>query len=93
MNQYRVVPFVAKIVAGETSDVVAKQLADLINNFGSQGWNYLRLEEVTTIIYHPAVPGRPGSSGCFGLGAVPPTPGIPATQESAIYYMAVFTQA
>ncbi len=92
MTQYRVVPFVAQITAGQTSDVVAKQLADLINEYGSQGWSYVRLEEVTTIINHPAVAGNPGSAGCFGIGAIAPTPGYPATQQSGVYYMAVFSQ-
>ncbi|UIR54779.1 DUF4177 domain-containing protein [Sphingobacterium sp. SRCM116780] len=62
--EYRVVPFTAilnpKLI---TADNVADQLAQIIVNYGSQGWDYVRLESVSTYISP--------NSGCFGLGARP----------------------
>ena len=61
--QYRVVPFTANIGLGEGAPAAAGQLQNLIAQLGSEGWDYVRLEELTT---HVA-----GTDGCFGIGAVP----------------------
>lgn len=62
--EYKVVPFTALINQGkETSQVVANQLEDLIKQYNVLGWNYVRLESVSTYV-------QP-DSGCFGLGAKP----------------------
>ena len=59
--EYKVVPFVASIDYKKgTSDHVAQQLEQLINEYASQGWNYVRLEGVTTVISP--------DDGCFGSG-------------------------
>jgi hypothetical protein len=60
MARFVVVPFVASINIGQGADVVAKQLAGLIEHYGNQGWEYQRLESVSTIINNP---------GCMGCGA------------------------
>ncbi|WP_417939874.1 hypothetical protein [Flavobacterium sp. RS13.1] len=62
--EYKVVPFAASIdpKKGTTNDV-AKQLESLIKNFTNNGWEYVRLESVSTFV-HP-------ESGCFGIGAQP----------------------
>ncbi len=88
--QYKVVPFVANIVIGQDAGVAAQQLAELVNLNAGQGWEYVRLENVRTIVTTPAVPGTPASAGCFGIGAIPGTPGIPELYKEVVYYMIVF---
>ena len=62
--EYKVVPFVATLdQKKETTSVVANQLEDLITNFTSEGWIYVRLESVSTYV-------QP-DPGCFGAGAKP----------------------
>lgn len=62
--EYKVVPFVASIDPKKgTSDHVAEQLESLIKNYNNKGWEYVRLEVVSTFVY--------SDSGCFGLGAKP----------------------
>jgi hypothetical protein len=62
--EYKVVPFIATInQQKETSNVVAAQLEKLIIQATDQGWEYVRLESVSTYVQ--------GDSGCFGLGAKP----------------------
>ena len=57
--EYKVVPFVASIDPKKgNSNHVAEQLENLIKNFSNQGWEYVRLEGVSTYV-HP-------ESGCFG---------------------------
>lgn len=75
---YSVVPFVARIGPADGAAEAAKQLEELVNDGAKKGWKFLRLESVEVIINHP------GSSGCFGFGAVPPS-----TQITR-YDMAVF---
>ena len=69
---YKVVPFVAKLNQSDTTTAVANQLDALINDMSSQGWEYVRLESVATVIK-----GAPGQNGCFGLGATPAEPITP----------------
>lgn len=62
--EYKVVPFVASIDSKKgTSDHVAEQLESMIKHFTAQGWEYVRLEGVSTFV-HP-------DSGCFGFGGKP----------------------
>ena len=88
--QYKVVPFTANIVKGQSAEAAAKQLAELVNQNAGQGWEYVRLENVRTIITTPAVPGTPGNAGCIGIGATSGTPGTPALHDEANRYMIVF---
>jgi len=81
---YRVVPFVANVRTGDDATAAANQLQQLINTEAAQGWVYARLENIEIIIHDP---GTKGSSGCFGLGA---TPGIPPSQRTTRYDVAVF---
>jgi hypothetical protein len=60
---YKVVPFVAQITHKETTATVAGQLQTLINEYSSEGWEYVRLENVETQVAP--------DNGCFGLGAKP----------------------
>ena len=60
---YKVVPFVAQINQKDTTAAVAAQLQTLINEYSSQGWEYVRLENVETQVAP--------DSGCFGFGAKP----------------------
>ena len=62
--EYKVVPFVASIDFKKgTSDHVAEQLEKLINHYAAQGWEYVRLESVTTYVGP--------DNGCFGFGGKP----------------------
>jgi len=84
--EYKVVPFLADVMAGEGSTKAAEQLATLINQYAAEGWKYHGLEALVTLVTTPATP---GSSGCFGFGA---TPGIPASTERTQVYVAVFSK-
>lgn len=62
--EYKVVPFVATLdQKKETIGVVANQLEKLIERYTNDGWNYIRLESVSTYV-------QP-DPGCFGIGAKP----------------------
>ncbi len=75
--KYKVVPFVASINhKSGTSNDVAQQLEELINQFASKGWKYIRLESVTTFV-NP-------DNGCFGFGA---KPGYETTRQMVVFGM------
>ena len=62
--EYKVVPFTATLnQQKETTKNVADQLENLIRKFNDQGWEYVRLESVSTYV-------QP-EPGCFGLGGKP----------------------
>ncbi|NQV52837.1 MAG: hypothetical protein HQ500_06620 [Flavobacteriales bacterium] len=73
---YKVVPFVAQITQKDTTATVAGQLQTLINEHSSQGWEYVRLENVETKVAP--------DNGCFGIGG---KPGF-----STVFKMVVFKQ-
>lgn len=72
--QYQVVPFVANVNTAQGAQAAAAQLHRLANEFAAQGWEFMHLEQVETVIA--------GNKGCFGLGATPPV--------STVFSMAVF---
>ncbi|NUO78589.1 hypothetical protein HUU05_00810 [candidate division KSB1 bacterium] len=82
--EYKVIPFRADIMITDTTGAAAQQLAELINQHATEGWNYHGLESLSTRVTTPATP---GSSGCLGIGA---TPGSPAFTETAEIYVAIF---
>ncbi len=61
--EYKVVPFNALLKRKDTADVAARQLQQLIDQQKSMGYEYVRLEEVTTCV--------DGTNGCLGIGAKP----------------------
>ena len=61
--QYKVIPFVASIDQKNQPSSVAEQLEKIIAKYSADGWAYVRLESVTTLVA--------GDNGCFGLGAKP----------------------
>jgi len=76
--EYKVVPFTATLdQKKETTRVVAEQLEKLITQFTNQGWEYIRLESVSTYVQ--------ADPGCFGLGAKP--------GYMASYQMVVFSKS
>jgi hypothetical protein len=73
--EYKVIPFVASIDSKQgTSHHVAQQLEELIMDYNSKGWKYIRLESVSTFI-------QP-DSGCFGLGG---KPGYTTTRQMVVF--------
>lgn len=73
--EYKVVPFVASIDQKKgTSNHVAEQLEQLINLYSSKGWNYVKLEGVTTYVSP--------DNGCFGFGG---KPGYTTTRQMIVF--------
>ena len=62
--QYRCVPFEPAIDSRSPVSGVASSLDSLITSEASQGWEFVGLENHSTVV--------PGSRGCFGLGATDP---------------------
>lgn len=62
--EYKVIPFIASIDYNKgTSNHVAEQLEGIIKHYTDQGWDYVRLESVSTYVQPDA--------GCFGFGGKP----------------------
>ncbi|HQX02517.1 MAG TPA: DUF4177 domain-containing protein [Flavobacterium sp.] len=57
---YKAVPFTARISQNDTTQQVAQQLENLINEYAQQGWEYVGFENVETQVAPDA--------GCFGTG-------------------------
>lgn len=74
-SEYRVVPFVASVGNLEGSKEASAQLEALIHHYSAQGLEYVRLENVTTVIA-----GTP--AGCFGSGGT--------SSQLASYSMIIF---
>lgn len=73
--EYKVVPFIATLnQQKKTSKDVATQLEKLIIQATDQGWEYVRLESVSTYI-------QP-DSGCFGIGG---RPGYMASYQMVVF--------
>jgi hypothetical protein len=64
--EYIAVPFDPPASRDGTARVAAENLQALIAHYASYGWEYLGVDNHSTVV--------PGSSGCFGLGATPPYP-------------------
>lgn len=72
--EYKVIPFVASIDSKKgNSTHVANQLEEIIKNYSNQGWNYVRLESVSTFV-------EP-ESGCFGNGK----PGYTTSSQMIVF--------
>ncbi|OXG01570.1 hypothetical protein BC749_104105 [Flavobacterium araucananum] len=62
--EYKVVPFAASIdLKKNTSVHIAEQLETAIKHHTLKGWDYVRVENITTFV-NPEI-------GCFGIGARP----------------------
>lgn len=44
------VPFVPKVRSGNPSEEAAKQLTDAITKWAGEGWTYVRLESINTVV-------------------------------------------
>ena len=72
--EYKVIPFVASIDSKkENSTHVAEQLEEIIKHHSNQGWDYVRLESVSTFV-------QP-ESGCFGPGK----PGYETSRQMVVF--------
>jgi hypothetical protein len=72
--EYKVIPFVATIDPRKgNSNHVAEQLESLIKSYNNQGWEYVRLEGVSTFV-HP-------ESGCFTGNK----PGYTTTRQMVVF--------
>jgi hypothetical protein len=63
--QYKVVPFSASVASTQDASHVASQVESIISSNATNGWEYVDVHQLQTF--------KAGSSGCFGLGATPPT--------------------
>ena len=71
----KVVPFVATIDPKKgTSNHVAEQLEKMIQLYTAKGWEYVRLESVSTFV-HP-------DNGCFGFAS---KPGYTTTRQMVVF--------
>lgn len=61
--EYKVVPFNASLRRKDSADEAARQLQALIDEQTAKGYEFVRLEEITTHV--------DGTMGCFGIGAKP----------------------
>lgn len=62
--EYKVVPFAASIDPKKNvNGHIAEQLESLIKHHNERGWNYVRVENITTFVNQEI--------GCFGFGAKP----------------------
>lgn len=62
--KYKAVPFVASLDHKKPSgEAAAIQLQDIISQHSREGWDYVRLENVSAWVAP--------DTGCFGIGAVP----------------------
>ena len=62
---YKVVPFSAAVSSTQDASHLASQVEGIISSYTSSGWEYVGVHQLQTF--------KAGSSGCFGLGATPPT--------------------
>ena len=62
---YKVVPFNAAVSNTQDGSHVVSQIEGIIASHASDGWEYVGVHQLQTF--------KAGSSGCFGLGAQPPT--------------------
>lgn len=88
--RYKVIPFNADMMRGEGTGKAAAQLEQLVNQQAQEGWRYLRLEAIETIVTTPGKPAVPGKNGCLGIGFDPGQPEIRPVQNAAQVYVAVF---
>ncbi|MCF8257448.1 MAG: DUF4177 domain-containing protein [Flavobacteriales bacterium] len=63
MKEYKVVPFNARVTSIYANGSAAEQLQSLINEYAAQGWEYVGLDKMETVI--------PPESGCFGFNSRP----------------------
>jgi hypothetical protein len=63
--RYKVVPFNATVSSSQDAAHLASQIESIISSHAASGWEYVGVHQLQTF--------RAGSSGCFGLGATPPT--------------------
>lgn len=73
--EYKILPFVPAVNPQQEASVqVAEQLEKIIIHNTVQGWEYVRLEGVTTYVK--------ANSGCFGLQSVP---GYTTTKQMIVF--------
>ena len=73
--EYKVIPFIASIDRKKNPSIqVAEQLEDMIKTFTNKGWEYIRLESVTSQVK--------ADGGCFGFGQ---TPGYITTRQMVVF--------
>lgn len=57
--KFKVVPFMAVIKTSDTSAAVAAQMQSIIDSHSLEGWEYVRMDTVETVVK---------DGGCFGIG-------------------------
>lgn len=72
--EYKVIPFTAQISKDDNGAVASKQLAKVIEQQVTEGWEYVALEDLTTNVAP--------DNGCFGFGA---KPGFTTTVQCIVF--------
>ncbi|WP_339714722.1 hypothetical protein [uncultured Kriegella sp.] len=73
--EYKVLPFITSINPNKgTTNHVAEQLGEILAEHSRMGWEYVRLENVSSFV-------QP-TNGCFGMGS---TPGYYTTRQIIIF--------
>lgn len=72
--EYKVLPFNANLKRDDSAASAAGQLQQLIDAQKAEGYEYVRLEDITTNVA--------GTNGCLGIGA---QPGFTVTVSVAVF--------
>lgn len=72
--EYRVLPFNANLKRDDSANGAAVQLQQLIDEQKREGFEFVRLEDITTNVE--------GTNGCLGFGA---KPGFTVTVSVAVF--------
>lgn len=64
--QYKTVGFYPPVTRESPTESAASSLESIINAHAADGWEFVGVQNHSTVV--------PGTSGCFGFGAMPPYP-------------------
>ena len=73
--EYKVIPLTANFNSKDKKfNGASDYLETLIKHYNNQGWDYVRIENLTTYV--------PGDNGCFGIGS---TPGYTTVKQMIVF--------
>jgi len=77
--KYKVVPFTGTLDQSNkmTTQIIAEQLEAVITKHNSDGWEYVRIESVSTSVAP--------DNGCFGMGIIGTKPGYLTSRQVIVF--------